>query len=119
MAKKQKAKKQSKNYLDFIPVPKDGLRWEKTEKEVTLFIENKGVMNRLAQKFFHKPKISQIHLDEMGSFIFPLMDGRKSVYDIAQLVKEEFGEKAEPLYNRIVQYMHTLENYDFVQMKVT
>lgn len=116
-AKKQKEAKRTGNYLDLIPVPKDGLKWERTTEDITIFIENKGIMNRIAQKLFHKPKVSQIHLDEMGTFIFPLMDGTRSIYDIAQLVKEEFGPKAEPLYNRIVQYMHTLEGYEFVIMK--
>ena len=117
MERKGKAEKQSANYLDFIPKIKEDLRWEKTQKDVTIYIENKGVMNRIAQKVLHKPKVSQIHLDEMGTFIFPLIDGMKSVYDIAPLVKEEFGEKAEPLYQRIVQYMRTLESYEFIAMK--
>lgn len=117
MVRKGKAEKQSANYLDFIPKIKEDLRWEKTPKDVTIYIENKGVMNRIAQKVLHKPKVSQIHLDEMGTFIFPLIDGMKSVYDIAQLVKEEFGEKAEPLYQRIVQYMRTLESYEIIAMK--
>lgn len=63
-------------------------------------MENKGAFNKVAQTLFNKPKVSQIHLDEMGNFIWPLMDGKRTVYDISQLVKEEFGEKAEPLYNR-------------------
>ena len=117
MTRRKKAEKKSANYLDFIPKIKEGLRWEKNQKDVTIYIENKGVMNRIAQKVLNKPKVSQIHLDEMGTFIFPLIDGTKSVYDIAQLVKEEFGEKAEPLYNRIVQYMRTLESYEFISMK--
>lgn len=117
MTRRKKAEKKSANYLDFIPKIKEDLRWEKNQKDVTIYIENKGVMNRIAQKVLNKPKVSQIHLDEMGTFIFPLIDGTKSVYDIAQLVKEEFGEKAEPLYNRIVQYMRTLESYEFISMK--
>ena len=117
MVRKGKAEKQSANHLDFIPKIKEDLRWEKNPKDVTIYIENKGVMNRIAQKVLHKPKVSQIHLDEMGTFIFPLIDGTKSVYDIAQLVKDEFGEKAEPLYNRMVQYMRTLESYEFIAMK--
>lgn len=117
MARKKRTEQQSANYLDFVPEIKEGLRWEKTQKDVTLYIENKGVMNRIAQKVLHKPKVTQIHLDEMGAFIFPLLDGTRSVYEIAQLVKETFGDKAEPLYNRIVTYMQTLESYDFIVMK--
>lgn len=35
-----------KNYLDFIPVPKPDLKFEIDEnKAVTIFQENKGIMN--------------------------------------------------------------------------
>lgn len=84
---------------------------------VTLFQENKGVFHFLAQKILKKPKVSQIHLDEMGNFVWPLIDGTRTVYEIAQLVKEEFGEKAEPLYERLVQYIQNLENYGFIEVR--
>ena len=50
----------------------------------------------------------------MGSFIWPLIDGKRTIYDIALLVKEKYGDKAEPLYNRLVQYMRNLEDYGFI-----
>ena len=37
-----------------------------------------------------------------------------SLEDIAALVKDEFGEKAEPLYPRIVKYFQIMESYHFV-----
>ena len=110
--------KKSDNYLNYIPCYNDEYSFDiDDEDKVTILIENKGVFNRLAQKYLKKPKITQIHLDEMGSFIWPLIDGTRSVYDISLLVKEEFGESAEPLYNRIVTYMRTLESYNFVTLK--
>ncbi|MGN0437321.1 MAG: PqqD family protein [Lachnospiraceae bacterium] len=113
-----KKNKQSANYLNFIPEYNEAFPFEIDEEgKVTIFVENKGLFNHFAQKLLKKPKVSQIHLDEMGNFIWPLIDGQKNVYDIAGLVKEEFGEKAEPLYNRLVQYMRNLENYQFIKMK--
>lgn len=113
----KKKQKRSANYLDLIPIFHEAYSWNQNEEGmVTIYIENKGLMNRLAQRLFHKPMISQVHLDEMGSFILPLIDGKKSVGDIALLVKEHFGDQAEPLYNRLVTYMHTLESYGFVEM---
>lgn len=50
----------------------------------------------------------------MGTFVWPLIDGEKTVTEIAALVKEEFGEKAEPLYPRIVKYFQIMESYNFV-----
>lgn len=107
------------NYLDYIPEPDDTCRYKISEEgRVTIFVENRGVFHWIAQRLFHRPRISQIHLDEMGNFIWPLMDGKRTIQDIALLVKEEFGEKAEPLYNRLVQYMRNLESYGFVKVNV-
>ena len=75
----------SANYLDLIPLHCASLRCTVDEMgNVTLFQENKGVFHFLAQKILKKPKVSQIHLDEMGNFVWPLIDGTRTVYEIAQ-----------------------------------
>ena len=117
MAKKT-SKKDLRNYLDFIPVHHEQYSYTVSDNgAVTVYVENKGVFNKIAQVVFKKPRISQIHLDEMGNFIWPLMDGKNTVYDIAEQVKAHFGEKAEPLSNRLVQYMRNLESYGFIRFK--
>lgn len=108
-------KKESANYLEFIPVPKGDINFDIIDGNVTIYQENKGLFNFIAQKIWHKPRISQIHLDEMGNFIWPLMDGKRDILAISALIKEEFGDKAEPLYNRVVQYFKTLVSYGFVE----
>ena len=106
------------NYLERKPICKNGLNWSKDESgNVTLEMENKGVANRIMQKLIKKPKISYIHLDEMGSFIWPLMDGEKDIFEIGKFVEEHFGEKANPLYERLSQYFKTLEKYNFIEYK--
>ncbi len=110
--------KKSGNYLEKIPCYKEGLGYETDESgKVTLLIENKGVFNRIAQKLFKKPKISYIHLDEMGSFVWPLIDEEKDITEIGKAVKEHFGEKAEPLYERLAKYFQILESYGFIIFK--
>ncbi len=106
------------NFLEKKPICKSGLNWSKDENgNVTLEMENKGVANRIMQKLIKKPKISYIHLDEMGSFIWPLMDGEKDILEIGKYVEEHFGEKANPLYERLSQYFKTLEKYNFIEYK--
>ncbi len=108
----------SGNYLDYIPSHGTDTRFEVSDEgKITIFVENKGVFNWIAQKLFHRPRVSQIHLDKMGNFIWPLMDGDRSIQQIALLVKEQFGDEAEPLYNRLVQYIRNLESYGFVEVK--
>ena len=108
---------QSENYLERIPVKAD-IKWKLQENSrVTLEIENKGMFNRMAQKFFKKPKISYVHLDEMGSFIWTLIDGEKDIITIGEHVKETFGEKANPLYERLSKYIRILNIYGFITFK--
>ena len=59
-------KKQSINYLDLIPQRAETLRWHTDEATglITLEVENTGVFNTIAQKVFHKPRTTQVHLDE-------------------------------------------------------
>lgn len=122
--------KEKKNYLDFVPVQTvkseyddngitsgDDSSADKGYREVMLCVENKGFFNRMAQKFLKKPKVTKVHLDRMGSFIWPLIDGEKSIYDIASYVKEEFKDEAEPLYERLTKYMKMLEGYGFISYK--
>lgn len=109
--------KNKQNVLDFVPVRKIENFSTDDSGVITLEIENKGVFNRIAQKLFKKPKITYIHLDEMGSFVWPLIDGEKDITEIGVFVSEHFGEKAEPLYPRISKYFEILKSYGFVEFK--
>ena len=110
-------KKQSINYLDLIPQRAETLRWHTDEATglITLEVENTGVFNTIAQKVFHKPRTTQVHLDETGSYLWPLIDGQKTVADLAECMKQQFGEKAEPLYPRIIKYFQIVESYQVPQ----
>lgn len=113
-----KSKTKKNNFLDYIPLHVETYRWDMDEeKNVTIYVENKGLFNRVAQKLLKKPKVSQIHLEKMGSFIWPLIDGERTIYDIGQKVSENFGEDAEPLYPRLTQYIKNLKDYGFIEYK--
>ena len=112
-------KKQSidENYLEKKPVRKSTIKWNANEGIVTLEIENKGLFNKIAQKLFKKPKISYVHLDETGSFLWPMIDGKADIIGLGKAVSEHFGDKAEPLYERLVKYFQILESYGFISWK--
>ena len=108
----------SHNYLEKIPMRPANIMWSADENGiVTLDIENTGLMNRVAQKLFKKPKVSHIHLDEMGSFVWPLLCEEKNILALGEEVKAQFGEKAEPLYERLSKYFQILESYQFIVWK--
>lgn len=108
--------KAKENYLEYIPVIV--AEYETGDDgSITVLQENKGIMKWLTQKLIKKPRVSKIHLDKMGNFIWPLMNGENSILDIANAVKEQFGDEAEPLYDRLVKYIKTLESYGFISIR--
>lgn len=111
-------KKKDQNYLDYIPRRNPEYTWEQNKKNhAVIHVINKGLYNKLAQKVFHKPEVSHIELDDFGSYIWEQIDGSTTIYTISQRVKERFGEKAEPLYDRLVKYFEILLHNKFVMYK--
>lgn len=126
--------KNNQNYLDFVPKIcerfkskiddlsfetlaslKNGAWFLNENRIVTILLENKGFINHFAQKFLKKPKITQIHLEEFGSFIWQKIDGKKSIFEIGKDLKSNFGDKAEPLYGRLVLYVKNLHSNGFIE----
>lgn len=109
-------KKHKENYLDHVFRRAAAIEWDCDAKgNVTLIVENKGFFNRIAQKLIKKPEKTQLHLDKIGSFVWMKFDGTRSVYEIAMEVKREFGQKADPLYDRLTAYMEMLREQGFIQ----
>ncbi len=112
-----KKKKQQKNYLDLIPERASGLAWTQDDEGiVVLEVENTGAFNRIAQKLFKRPKVTKVHMEQFGSFIWPMIDGKRTVTELADLLKERFGEETEPLYPRVAKYMQIMESYHFISL---
>ncbi len=81
---------------------------------IEIAVQNKGFFNKIAQVVFKRPKVSHIELDDFGSFVWRAMDGERSIFEIGQMVKERFGEAAEPLYERLCRYIKTLHDNHYV-----
>lgn len=108
-------KKEQDNFLDYIPKHNKLYPFKIDDVGIVeIEVQNKGLFNRIAQIFFRKPKVSYIKLEEMGSYIWQQIDGNRTVYDIGILLKEQFGEKCEPLYERLSVYIKTLHNNEYI-----
>ena len=108
----------SENFLERRPLKNVSIKWTQNEEgAVTLEIENTGFFNRLAQKFFKKSPVTYVHLDNTGSFLWPLIDGEKDIIELGKEVKQKFGDEAEPLYERLAKFFQILESYNFISFK--
>ena len=105
-------RKRTKNYLDFVPAINPVNTWDMDDKgdAVTVHMVNRGLYHWIAQKLFRSPRISHINLDEYGSFLWLRIDGARSVGDLADELRAQFGEAAEPIYDRLVHYIKVLYN---------
>lgn len=97
------------NYLNYIPKRSEFTSYEVNEKgNGVVKIENRGFYNVLARKLFKRPRYTDIELEEYGTFIWKYIDGKNTIYDIAMKVKDNFGGRAEPLYERICKYFRIM-----------
>lgn len=108
------AKTKSENYLDYVPVTNPKNNWEEKDGIVTIHMIHRGFYAKIAQKFFHVPRVSNIDLDGYGSFLWKQIDGKRTVGELAVQMKAQFGKEAEPLYDRLVRYVQILRNNDFI-----
>ena len=111
-------KKDDTNFLDLRPSFSQHVSLQ-TNKDAQAFIEveNTGAFNKIAQVVFKKPRKTNVHLDEFGSFVCKQIDGTRTVLDIANLVHSEFGEEAEPLYPRLIKFMQIMKSYEFIELR--
>ena len=115
MAKKQKV---SQNYFDSVPHRREDRPWRlKEDGMVEIDMENTGFYHWIAQKFFRKPRVSHISLDQYGSVVWQSIDGHNSVMDIVRIMEKEFPGETDRMLDRVVTYLATLQRNSFIYLK--
>ena len=110
-------KKISKNYLDYIPVKNPEVEYETAENgRVTVFIEWKGFYHRIAQKFFHRPRVSDIKMEELGSFVWLIIDDEKDVHQLSKELDAKFP-KMEKSLSRLIKFLEILHDNHLIYWK--
>ena len=77
--------------------------WEDDQGKVVVlrpFPTTSGVRG-LLDRFFHRMSASRIRLDEVGSVAWRAMDGTRTVAEVAERLRGEFGEKVDPAERRL------------------
>ena len=114
----RKKNQQNENYLERIPCHPSFFKWDADESGlVTFYIENKGFFKWVTQILLKKPRVSQIHLDKTGSFIWQTIDGEKNLVKIGEELEEKFGDEAKPVYERLTKFFCMLDGYKFIEWK--
>lgn len=73
------------------------------------------------QKFFRKlrfkiPLYKEVTFDEISSEVFTQIDGIKTVKEIGEYLEVKFGDKVNPLYERLLTFLnHIYVNCNYIE----
>lgn len=110
-------KKNDNNYLDYIPVKNPEIEYEEDENgKVTVYIEWKGFYHRIAQKFFRRPRVSDVKLDNYGSFVWLAIDDIKDVHQLSKELDAQFP-KMEKSLSRLIKFLEILHDNHLIHWK--
>ncbi len=105
------------NYLDLTPIHK--IDYKVDENEIVIIL-----IPKFSSKFSLKyiiPKLKNpyinLKLDELGSAAWLEIDGNKKVNEIANKLTQKFGEKIQPVEERLTKFLTQLYEHKFITFK--
>jgi hypothetical protein len=90
--------------------------WEEADGQIILIRPPpattglRGVMDR----FFHRMSASRIRLDAAGGFAWVLFDGDRTVAEVGKLMRAEFGDRVEPVEERLGHLVWVMRKEGFL-----
>ncbi len=109
-----KKEKDNRNILELRP--KQAVQWETKENDAVVLLvpkfHNIILVTYLAPRL-RNPNFN-VRLDEYGSFIWLRCDGSKTVLEIAEEMREKFGESFDPNLERITKFVRQMLKHEFV-----
>ena len=102
------------NLWELIPVRK--FEFEKSENELVTILIPKFTNKFLVQHLMPRLKYPfiKIKLDEIGSAVWNEIDGKKKVGEIADILEKKFGEKIQPIEERLSKFFTQLKLHQFI-----
>lgn len=104
------------NFVLYVPEIKHD-RWEEKYGKVTLYYEVTDPVKRFAAWLVKKPKVCDIEFDELCSSAWLLMDGERSIYDIAKIVSSKAGDDIDESLRRLIIYLKYLAKRGWITFK--
>lgn len=112
------ADKKKENFLEYIPVT--NFKWRISKETKKVIVERPKFDNTILKKYllpYFKKQNFDVKLDDFGSFVWQKIDGEKNIYEIALELEKEYGEKVQPVYDRLSQFIKHLYQQRFVFYK--
>ena len=109
----KKNEKREDNFLLYIPKKKHK-DWEERKGKVFLIFHHDKAAEKFLRWLVKKPYVSDIELDDIGSNTWKLIDGERSVHEIAQGLLKIYGDKIEPVNERLIMYLRHLNKKGWI-----
>lgn len=89
--------------------------WVETESRVSLVVPRlgRGALARAFERWL-RVRPYQVHLDDLGTYVWHRCDGSTAVTEIVSGLRDEFGDRAEPAEDRLVDFLKSLARGRFV-----
>ena len=98
-------------------IPERKMNWEVNPETNFVIIKKPKFTNPLLKKYL-MPRLKKqdysVNLDEIGTFVWQHIDGKRSFGQIADKMREKFGESVEPVDARLGQFINSLRRYEFI-----
>lgn len=111
---RRESSKREVNLLDLIP--QRLIEYEIGDDDLVTLLAPR-FRNRLLKKWLQprlKHQYLKVRLDEIGSAVWLLCDGNRTVKEIAGPLRERFAEKIEPCFDRLSVFLQNLEGNRFI-----
>ena len=101
------------NLLDMVPVGSSDVIRDGEFILLPVYESERGakIAGKLGLKTQRKSK-----LDDYGMLVWKLIDGKRDVRKIGQLLKHRFGKDVEPLYPRLSKFLAYLQNLKVIEI---
>ncbi len=96
--------------------PRRVAEWEEADGRLVLlrpYPDSVGLKGAL-DRFFHRMSASRIRLDEIGAFAWLHFDGDRTVAEVGELLRAEFGDQVEPAEERLGHFVWVMRKEGFL-----
>lgn len=97
--------------LNIVFKIRDSIEYEMDEVGIVTVLEKQDhkIQNFFRRLKFNIPMYKKIQLDEYSSAVFVQIDGIRNIKEIGENLEGKFGEKVQPLYERLLVFLNHID----------
>jgi hypothetical protein len=103
----KKASSGKVNMLDLVP--KKTMKWKRGDKVSIVVPRARNIIGKHFIDALGLKATYRVNLDEYGSAVWNLCDGKKTVEQIGDELKKNYGKTVEPVYERLAIFIGILK----------